>query len=322
MSDELANYSDEKRKEMSEEMLHDLLIDLREKTWKWAKLTKQTPQAKMGYIGQHIVSIVTGYEGGRTGARGDDLVIPDEDTGEIKTCYRIDQLGKCKDCKASVSSWEEKCPNEECNSTNIDRKDDSKWLFSPKSVEELEKLFAIKWIYCVLLEFEDINDGDSPIVVSIFQIDPSGKGFSNMIIDYYFNNKEAKEKNGKRPSPFNFWPDSPKFYLCKPERIYHAKISGNKINTMIFPGLNDAKMFEIPSVAKWSRKKILDSGQLQDIMQRASLSCSCKKQADECWVCFQKWREEKNIPNEVLADILIKYAYYEKNSDHDQHLPY
>ena len=57
----------------SKQLLRDLYIDLRAKANFWSALTKQTPQARMGYIGQHLVSVVTGYQGARTGARGRDL---------------------------------------------------------------------------------------------------------------------------------------------------------------------------------------------------------------------------------------------------------
>lgn len=53
-----------------------------------------------------LVSIWSGYPGGKSGARGYDLVIDDERHGEIKTCYRVDQLGSCNACGAVVSSLE------------------------------------------------------------------------------------------------------------------------------------------------------------------------------------------------------------------------
>lgn len=76
--------------EASEALIKDLYIDLRAKVNAWSKITQQTPQARMGYVGQHLVSVVTGYPGGKSGARGYDLVIDDERHGEIKTCYRVD----------------------------------------------------------------------------------------------------------------------------------------------------------------------------------------------------------------------------------------
>ena len=78
--------------EASEALIKDLYIDLRAKVNAWSKITQQTPQARMGYVGQHLVSVVTGYPGGKSGARGYDLVIDDERHGEIKTCYRVDHL--------------------------------------------------------------------------------------------------------------------------------------------------------------------------------------------------------------------------------------
>lgn len=72
--------------EASEALIKDLYIDLRAKVNAWSKITQQTPQARMGYVGQHLVSVVTGYPGGKSGARGYDLVIDDERHGEIKTC--------------------------------------------------------------------------------------------------------------------------------------------------------------------------------------------------------------------------------------------
>lgn len=107
--------------EASEALIKDLYIDLRAKVNAWSKITQQTPQARMGYVGQHLVSVVTGYPGGKSGARGYDLVIDDERHGEIKTCYRVDQLGSCNACGAVVSSLETECAV--CGSTSINRKD-------------------------------------------------------------------------------------------------------------------------------------------------------------------------------------------------------
>lgn len=56
--------------EASEALIKDLYIDLRAKVNAWSKITQQTPQARMGYVGQHLVSVVTGYPGGKSGARG------------------------------------------------------------------------------------------------------------------------------------------------------------------------------------------------------------------------------------------------------------
>ena len=101
----------EKRKELSEKLIYDLYIDLRKKIFEWSALTNQTPQARMGYVGQHLVSIVTGFGGSKSGARGYDIIFRRYLYGEIKTCYRVDQLGKCKDCGWEVSAKEKKIQN-------------------------------------------------------------------------------------------------------------------------------------------------------------------------------------------------------------------
>ena len=107
---------------LSEDLLEDLFIILRANLLKWSKITNQTPQARMGYVGQHLTSIVTGYKGGKSGARGRDLLIGKSEFGEIKTCYRIDQLGTCLDCKKQVASFELECLF--CGGNSIERKDD------------------------------------------------------------------------------------------------------------------------------------------------------------------------------------------------------
>ena len=43
----------------SEQLLEDLYLNLRQKLLKWAHITSQTPQARMGYVGQHLTSIVS-----------------------------------------------------------------------------------------------------------------------------------------------------------------------------------------------------------------------------------------------------------------------
>lgn len=79
------------RLKASEQLIRDLYINLRKNVNKWAEVTKQTPQARMGYVGQHLTSVVTGFPGGKSGARGYDLIIKRKPLiyGEIKTCYRV-----------------------------------------------------------------------------------------------------------------------------------------------------------------------------------------------------------------------------------------
>jgi hypothetical protein len=126
------------------ELLKELVLEPRIKALRWSNLTKQTPNMKIGYPGQHLASLITGVEGSRTGARGDDL----KDGSEVKSCSRVDQLDICKECKEKVLRSELNCPV--CGSANVKRNNDSKWLFSPKSKKELE-LLTKKSIECCLL---------------------------------------------------------------------------------------------------------------------------------------------------------------------------
>ena len=41
--------------EASEALIKDLYIDLRAKVNAWSKITQQTPQARMGYVGQQLM---------------------------------------------------------------------------------------------------------------------------------------------------------------------------------------------------------------------------------------------------------------------------
>jgi len=145
--------------EASEQLIKDLYINLRNEVNAWAEITCQTPQARMGYIGQHLVSVVTGFPGGKSGARGYDLVMGNGTYGEIKTCYRVDQLGKCCDCEAVVSSLEKECSN--CGSKNIKRKDDSKWLIGIQHDEEFKHI-----VFLVFFGQHNIIQSDADIFCS------------------------------------------------------------------------------------------------------------------------------------------------------------
>ena len=88
------------------ELLNDLVFNPRIKALQWSSITKQTPNLKIGYPGQHLASLIMGMEGERTAARGNDIC----DGTEIKACNRIDQLDKCKNCGENVMRIESSCP--------------------------------------------------------------------------------------------------------------------------------------------------------------------------------------------------------------------
>jgi hypothetical protein len=301
----------------SEDLLKDLFVDLRKKTWKWAKITKQTPQARMGYVGQHLCSIVTGYEGGRTGARGADIIIPKTDTGEIKTCYRVDQLGSCNKCGAGVSTWEKICPVKTCKSKDIDRKDDSKWLLNPKSVDELKSLFAEKWIYLVLFEFRDVNKAED-IIVSIFQFSPHNPGFSKAIVDWFYNIRAKSESK----AAFNLWPWMPKFHLMEPEMIYLSKISVvGSISTKIFPGRDGPVTMVIPELTEWTRSRGFTIADLVKFCKKHKIAYKGSKTKKDFLSSIEKWRKKNTISNKELAGKLASLFYDVRIAKHKALLP-
>jgi len=204
-------------------LLKELVLLPRVKALDWSKITKQTPNMKIGYPGQHLASLVTGMEGVRTGARGDDL----EDGTEIKSCSRVDQLDNCKDCKKKLLRIEPVCPH--CGSENVNRMNDSKWLFGVKSEEELELL--TKTIDRILLTISDYPNYDSndfeTIRFQVFEIwnnNDRHKNFS-VIMDNYYHKiflEHIKRNPRKTPAPKNFWPYSYQFYLCNPVKVFEA----------------------------------------------------------------------------------------------------
>lgn len=252
--------------EFAAALLGDLYITLRRNLQRWASVTHQTPQARMGYVGQHLVSVVTGFPGGRSGARGDDLKLPDGKVGEIKCCYRVDQLGKCKRCGAAVASIETLCPNQICKAKadEIVRGDDSKWLLGPKDEKELRELFIPSLYYFVLFEFVDLAKAED-INVQIFEVDPKGLGFALCMIDYFFM---IRPKSSSK-APFNLWPASPKFFMMKPKMIYHAVIrAADTVDTILFPGKNPAKLETFGDLASYYRADTIDEAVIDKLAVR------------------------------------------------------
>ena len=227
--------------EYSERLIQDLYLGLRRKINIWAAVTEQTAQARMGYVGQHLVSVATGFPGGKSGARGKDLILPGGKYAEIKTCYRVDQLGACSKCGQAVASIETRCTNPECGSDRIVRKDDSKWLISIRNDDEFAIVTEPDYYYLVLFDFVDLANPNT-IRASVWRVDSSAPGFGLCMIDYYMNIRAGSTSK----APFNLWPYSLKFELMKPALIYRSLIAADDtITTQIFPGRD----LEVPSPA-------------------------------------------------------------------------
>lgn len=207
-------------------LLQELVLQPRLKALQWSKITKQTPNMKIGYPGQHLASLITGIEGARTGARGDDL----RDGTEVKSCSRVDQLDTCNACDNKVLRIEPLCPH--CGSDNIKRMDDSKWLFSIKSEEELNLLTQqVDRVFLTIADYPNFSENDfSVICIQAFEIwnrTERHKHFTSLMTNYYnkiFLEHISRNAN-KTPAPKNFWPFSYQFYLCNPVKVFSCTVT-------------------------------------------------------------------------------------------------
>ena len=227
------------------QMLMELVLRPRRDLAKWARVTKQTPNVKIGYAAQHIASLVTGVEGERTGARGHDL----RDKSEVKSCSRLDQLDKCRSCGAAVARIEPNCPS--CESTRIKRNNDSKWLITVKSLRDLEYLLnEAPRIVFLISDYPNFSKQDwETLRFQVFEIWPSlnrHAHFGTIMSNYYHNIylPHIEKAPTKTPAPKNFWPYSYQFYMCNPIQTFSCTVGDAleepkiKINTFVEPSVN------------------------------------------------------------------------------------
>ncbi len=200
----------------------------------------------MGYVGQHLVSAATGYRGEKTGARGKDLLLPNGLHAEIKTCSKVDQLGRCNNCSTAIARIEMKCT--ECGSSDIKRNDDSKWLISIRHEVEFDQILAPKYYYLVLFDFVDLLS-PTTIRASIWQVDPTVPGFAYCMVDYYSNIRAQS----RTKAPFNLWPFSLKFDIMRPVLIYQSFIAADgSIRTEIFPERDEPRVHSLKPLPSYS----------------------------------------------------------------------
>ena len=208
-----------------ETFLREVIVEPRKTMRKWSKVTNQTPNLKIGYPGQHLASLILGMKGTGTGARGDDII----DGTEVKSCSRIDQLDKCKTCKGNVLRSQNACPT--CGSTDIDRKDDSKWLITIKSEDELEMyLTRIPRMLLIISDYPNFDSNDfSSMRIRAYEIwnqSSRASGF-RAILSHYFTNiylEHIRKDPKATPAPYNFWPDKYAFYMCNPIKVFESVI--------------------------------------------------------------------------------------------------
>ncbi|EFA96888.1 MamI family restriction endonuclease [Hoylesella timonensis] len=211
--------------------IDEIIVSPKHLLKKWSLITNQTPAAKLGYIGQHLASLITGVPGTGSGARGDDL----SDGSEVKSCNKVDQADKCKKCGARVMRYEESCPN--CNSTDILRKDDSKWLFTVRSQAELEQYLNMDRIILILMDYPNfVNRDYKDIRILCFEIYPKedrGKVFCDLISNHYNNIYLPKLTANLKTNPMNLHPWSYQFYKCNPIKIFECTVKDIDTNPQI-----------------------------------------------------------------------------------------
>lgn len=215
-------------------LLEELVLSPRVKALDWSKITKQTPNMKIGYPGQHLASLITGIQGSRTGARGDDL----EDGSEVKSCSRVDQLDSCGDCGKKVLRMEIVCPH--CESSNLKRMDDSKWLFSIKSEEELRLLTkGLDRVFLTIADYPFFSNNQFDVIrfqaFEIWNNCERHKNFEIIMRNYFYKIflEHIKINPKKTPAPKNFWPFSYQFYLCNPVKVFQATVTSANTNPVI-----------------------------------------------------------------------------------------
>ncbi len=301
--------------EASEQLINDLYIELRKKVNKWASITHQTAQARMGYVGQHLVSVATGCPGGRSGARGKDLVLPNDEHAEIKTCYRVDQLGKCNDCEAAVAAIEDSCPR--CGSTDLKRNDDSKWLIGIRHDEEFAEILTPKYYYLVLFEFTDLTSPDT-IQSSIWRVVPTVPGFAYCMIDYYRNIRAAS----KSKAPFNLWPFQLKFDLMRPVLIYRSQITKeDDVQTMIFPGRDSEQLHALHQLPRYSQSRNLTVGKILSFAESIGANIEHPNNKRRLLEQIQRFLDESHLTTEITMDSLSKALYWPDIEQHIEGLP-
>lgn len=205
--------------------INEMIIIPRLNAHKWAKITNQTPNLKIGYPAQHLASLITGMQGTATGARGNDII----DGSEVKSCSKIDQSDKCKDCNNNVLRIEKQCPH--CGSKNIRRNNDSKWLIAIRSEDELRMLKdeTPRFIF-IVTDYPDFKIKNyEPIRIRAFEIWVKSQRCKNFItlMDNYYKYLFLVHKNNdpnKSPAPKNLFPDNYPFFMCNPIKTFECII--------------------------------------------------------------------------------------------------
>lgn len=122
---QLKDLSPETRAGLIVKLLQEQVLDQAIMLRFWRDLTKQPAQIDTGYIGQHLVSLITSLYGGGFRGKGLDL----EDGSEVKSANFLDSL----DARGAVAP---------------------RWNFSSNSEAELENYLVCPFLYLVSLDLD------------------------------------------------------------------------------------------------------------------------------------------------------------------------
>lgn len=228
MKPSLQHITIKNNREKIKNFILEMIITPRRLAHKWAKITNQTPNLKSGYPFQHLASLIVGMSGTATGARGDDIV----DQSEVKACSKVDQSDKCKRCHKNVLRSDNYCHS--CGSKDIKRNNDSKWLISIRTKDELRMLLeeTPRFIFLVT-DYPHFSKGNySDIRIRAFEVwvkSDRAKNFRKLMKNYYnflYLGHKSQDSNAN-PAPKNLFPDSFQFYMCNPIKTFECYIANS-----------------------------------------------------------------------------------------------
>lgn len=136
---ELKNLSLKERQDLALKLLQEQVVDQRKKLHFWKKITNQAAQIDTGYIGQHLVSLISGVPGRGMRGKGDDLA----DGSEVKSANFLDSM----DMRGAVAP---------------------RWNFASNNAEAMEGYLKVPKLYLVSL---DVNPKEE-IRARIWELDP------------------------------------------------------------------------------------------------------------------------------------------------------
>lgn len=174
----LKTINDQQRKELILKLIHEQVLDQRDKLRYWRDLTKQAAQIDTGYISQHLVSLVTSKYGTLMRGKGEDL----EDGSEVKSANFLDSLDK----KGAVAP---------------------RWNFSSNDIRIMELYLNVPSIYLVSI---DLNTKDL-FRARVWKLDPrKHKVFNDRYKEWMKKLGLPKLKDPRRPG-VNFQLFPPRF---------------------------------------------------------------------------------------------------------------